>query len=360
MPVTAGVRSMLDISSLSLTLGGFRFTDLSVSVADGEYCIILGPTGAGKTILLETIAGIHRPDTGRIVLDGTDITDAPPERRGIGMVYQDYMLFPHMTVRENIGFGLRQRGVPKEERDTAAESIAETLGIAHLLDRYPATLSGGEQQRTAIARALVLRPRVLLLDEPLSALDTVTRDRLRREIKEIHARTGITILHITHHFEDIYALADRVVVMKDGAVAQEGTPETILRKPASDFIANFTGMENLFSGTAVSGGAGTAEITVGAVKLFAATDLSGPVRVGIRPEDLILSAAPLDSSARNSLPGVVAGVAENGIYSKILVECGGGMVLTAALTRQSVERLKLCCGAEVWVTFKATAVHVFR
>ena len=150
------------------------------------------------------------------------------------------------------------------------------------------------------------------------------------------------------------------MVMKDGAVAQEGTPETIHRKPASDFIANFTGMENLFSGTAVPKNTGTAEITVGAVKLFAATDLSGPVRVGIRPEDLILSAAPLDSSARNSLPGVVAGVAENGIYAKIQVDCGGGMVLTAALTRQSVERLKLCPGAEVWVTFKATAVHVFR
>ena len=235
---------MLEISALALTLGGFRFTDLSVSVADGEYCIILGPTGAGKTILLETIAGIHRPGKGRIVLDGTDITDAPPERRGIGMVYQDYMLFPHMTVRENIGFGLRQRDVPKAERDVIAGSIAERLSIAHLLDRYPATLSGGEQQRTAIARALVLRPRVLLLDEPLSALDTVTRDRLRREIKEIHARTGIMILHITHHFEDIYALADRVVVMKDGAVAQEGPPETILRKPASDFIANFTGADN--------------------------------------------------------------------------------------------------------------------
>ena len=351
---------MLEISNMTLSLGEFRFTDLSVSVADGEYCIILGPTGAGKTILLETIAGIHRPDKGRILLDGTDITDAPPERRGIGMVYQDYMLFPHMTVRENIGFGLRQRGISGENRDAAAESIAETLGIAHLLDRYPATLSGGEQQRTAIARALVLSPRVLLLDEPLSALDTVTRERLRREIKEIHTRTGVTILHITHHFEDIYALADRVVVMKDGAVAQEGTPETILRRPASDFIAHFTGMENLFSGTASPDGTGTAEIAVGPVKLFAATDLSGPVRVGIRPEDLILSTSPLDSSARNSLPGIVAGVVENGIYAKIPVDCGNGIIVTAALTRQSVERLKLCSGTEVWVTFKATAVHVFR
>lgn len=355
-----GVRSMLEISGLSLSLGDFRFTDLNVSVAAGEYCIILGPTGAGKTILLETIAGIHQPDAGRIVLDGTDITDAPPETRGIGMVYQDYMLFPHMTVRENIGFGLRQRKMPKIDRDTTAGTIAETLGIAHLLDRYPATLSGGEQQRTAIARALVLSPRVLLLDEPLSALDTVTRDRLRREIKEIHAKTGVTILHITHHFEDIYALADRVVVMKDGTVAQEGTPETILRRPASDFIAQFTGMENLFSGFAVLDDTGTAEILVGDVLLYAATDLSGTVRVGIRPEDLILSPEPLSSSARNSLPGTVTGVAENGIYAKIQVNCGSDLLLSAALTRQSVERLGLSPGTRVWVTFKATAVHVFR
>ena len=125
---------MLEISGLTLSLGEFRFTDLSVSVANGEYCIILGPTGAGKTILLETIAGIHSPDKGQIFLDGADITNAPPEQRGIGMVYQDYMLFPHMTVKENIGFGLRQRGVPKGERDTAAETMAKTLGIAHLLD----------------------------------------------------------------------------------------------------------------------------------------------------------------------------------------------------------------------------------
>lgn len=170
---------MLMIEGLSLSLGEFRFFGLDISVEMGKYCIILGPTGAGKTILLETIAGIYQPDAGRILLEGRDITRDPPEFRGMGMVYQDYMLFPHLTVLENITFGLRQRGVPKAEREEEAEKAAEMQGIFPRLDRFSSTLSGGEQQRTAIARALVLRPRVLLLDEPLSALDTVTRNRLR-------------------------------------------------------------------------------------------------------------------------------------------------------------------------------------
>lgn len=353
-----GGRRMLRIEGLSLSLGEFRFFGLDISVETGEYCIILGPTGAGKTILLETIAGIYQPDAGRILLDGRDITRELPELRGIGMVYQDYMLFPHMTVLENITFGLRQRGVPKAERGRVAAEVAEMLGILPLLDRFSSTLSGGEQQRTAIARALVLRPRVLLLDEPLSALDTVTRERLRRELKEIHARTGVTILHITHHFEDIYALADRVVVMRDGCVAQEGTPEMILRKPASDFIASFTGMENVFSGTAVCCGEGMAEVVVLGVSIFAVTNLCGEVRVGVRPEDLIVSSERFSSSALNSLEGMVCAVVENGAYSKIHVNCGG-VAFVAALTRQSVERMALVPGIFVWVTFKAAAVHVF-
>ncbi len=349
---------MLRIENLSLSLGEFRFSGLNISVATGEYCVILGPTGAGKTILLETIAGIYQPDAGRILLDAQDITREKPELRGIGMVYQDYMLFPHLTAGENIMFGLLQRKMPKDARESIAREAAEMLGILPLFDRYPATLSGGEQQRTAIARALVLNPRVLLLDEPLSALDTVTRERLRRELKGIHARTGVTILHITHHFEDMFALADRVVVMRDGCVAQEGTPEMILRRPASDFVAGFTGMENVFSGNAVCCGEGMMEVAVGSVHMFAAGEVFGSVRVGIRPEDLILSRERFSSSARNSLAGVVREIFASGALSKIGVDCDG-VILVAALTRQSTEQLGLVVGVRVWVTFKATAVHVF-
>ncbi len=348
---------MLEIQNLSLHLGEFHFENLSIRVETGEYCIILGPTGAGKTILLETIAGIHHPDNGSILLDGRDITSLVPEKRGIGMVYQDYMLFPHMTVRENIAFGLRQAGRPPAERSAVAEQMAETLGIAQLLDRYPATLSGGEQQRTALARALVLRPGILLLDEPLSALDTATRERLRQELRNLHQATGTTILHITHHFEDMYALADRVLVMRNGSIAQEGTPDAILRQPASDFIAGFTGMENLFSGTSLPRPGGTAEISLDGVTVYAVSDISGPVRVGIRPEDLIISLEPFSSSARNSLPGTVRSITDSGMYTRLSIDAG--ILLTSAVTRQSVQKLELTPGSKVWVTFKATAVHVF-
>ena len=173
---------MLIIDSVSKSLGEFTLTDVSLSVGDEEYFIILGPTGAGKTILLEMIAGIYSPDAGRILLNGRDITDVPAKDRNIGMVYQDYMLFPHLTVEENIGFGLLQRKVEPARIRESVQDIAGLLGIDHLLGRTPGTLSGGEQQRAAIARALVLQPRVLLLDEPLSALDTATRDRFRREV----------------------------------------------------------------------------------------------------------------------------------------------------------------------------------
>lgn len=348
---------MLEIEDLSIQLGEFSFKDLNLTVKKGEYCIILGPTGAGKTILLETIAGIHYPKSGRILLDGKEITNTPPESRGIGMVYQDYMLFPHMTVAENIGFGLKERGVPEAERSAEVEKIAATFGISHLLARHPKTLSGGEQQRTAIARSLLLRPSVLLLDEPLSALDTITRERLREELKAIHTETGMTILHITHHFEDIYSLADRVVVMRDGMIVQGGTPDMIMRHPVSNFIANFTGMENIFTGNAVKSSSGIVEISIGTTIIRAVTELTGRVHVGVRPEDIIISSDPFTSSAQNSYSGVVTGIIDSGAYSKIVVDTG--LIMTAALTRQSMQRLGINVGTSVWVTFKATSVHVF-
>src|SRR5690606_821196 len=183
--------------------------------------------------------GIYSPDAGTIDLDGRDITRTDPKNRGIGMVYQDYMLFPHLTVGENIGFGLKQGKADPARISESVQETAALLGIGHLLERTTGTLSGGEQQRAAIARALVLRPRVLLLDEPLSAIDTVTRERLRRELKAIHRATGTTVVHITHHFEDIFALADQVAVMQDGRIVQTGTPDEVFRRPATEFVAAF-------------------------------------------------------------------------------------------------------------------------
>ncbi|KUK63329.1 ATP-binding cassette domain-containing protein [Methanoculleus sp.] len=347
---------MLGIRGLSLSLGEFSLTDVDLTVADAEYFIILGPTGAGKTILLETIAGIYAPRAGTITLDGHDITRTDPKDRGIGMVYQDYMLFPHLTVGENIGFGLLQRGDDPARIREAVREAADLLGIGHLLERTPGTLSGGEQQRAAIARALVLRPRVLLLDEPLSALDAVTRDRLRKELRTIHRATGTTVVHITHHFEDIFALADRVAVMQDGRVVQTGTPDEVFRKPATEFVAAFTGMENVYCGVSMVRD-GEATIDLGAITIRTVTEIEGDVCVGIRPEEVIVSREPFESSATNVFFGTVTEVRQNGMFSRVVVDAG--LPFVAVLTRQSIARLGLAEGEPASVTFKASAVHVF-
>jgi len=348
---------VLRIAGLAKRLGDFALDGVDMTVADGEYFVVLGPTGAGKTILLETLAGIYSPDAGTIDLDGRDITRTDPKNRGIGMVYQDYMLFPHLTVGENIGFGLKQGKADPARISESVQETAALLGIGHLLERTTGTLSGGEQQRAAIARALVLRPRVLLLDEPLSALDTVTRERLRRELKAIHRATGTTVIHITHHFEDIFALADRVAVMQDGRIVQTGTPDEVFRRPATEFVAAFTGMENVYCGISRVRD-GEAAIDLGEIVVRTVTAIEGDVCVGIRPEEVILSRQPFESSAANTFPGTVAEIRRNGMFSRVVVDAG--LPFVAVLTRQSVARLALVEGEPASVTFKASAVHVFK
>ncbi len=236
---------MLRLEDIRLQLGRFRLRIDRFHILPGEYRVLLGPTGTGKTVLLETIAGLHTPQRGRIILDGRDVTRSVPEHRDLCVVYQEYALFPHLDVFANIAFGLRLQHRKKNSIRKDVEEMAEFFGISHLLSRRPGNLSGGERQRVALARALVLRPLLLLLDEPLSAVDLLTRDRLRRELKRIREELGTTVLHITHDLNEAFFLADRMTVMRDGALLQEGTPDTIARRPADRFVAELMGMKNL-------------------------------------------------------------------------------------------------------------------
>lgn len=235
---------MLLLDNISVRLGNFGISKLSMDVKNGEYLVILGPTGTGKTVLLETIAGLHRLFSGSIFLNNRDVTNLPPEKRHLGMVYQDYALFPHLTVYGNIAFGLKLMGKTAKEIDNTVAKTVKLLGIGSILKRRPRYLSGGERQRTALARALVLKPHILLLDEPLSALDRFTKDRLRRELKRIHKKVGVSILHITHDLSEAFFLADRLIIMKDGAIIQEDTPEKLLKQPKNRFVAELLGIEN--------------------------------------------------------------------------------------------------------------------
>ena len=349
---------MIRIENLSKDLGEFFLRDVSLEINDGEYFMVLGPTGAGKTILLETIAGIYRADSGRIFLDEQDITDIPPRERNIGMVYQDYTLFPFLTVEENIGFGLKSRKVSKREIKRRVDELANLMGVSQLLHRYPGTLSGGEQQRIAIARALIMEPKVLLLDEPLSALDTQTAERLRQELKNVHSIMNTTIIHVTHSFEEAFLLGSRMAVMDKGEIVQVGTPNEVFRKPESEFAAEFLGVGNLFQGESRVDN-DIARIDVDGINIVSATLKPGSVHVSIRPEDILVSTKQIVSSARNSFKGKIASIVDAGTILRIAVDVGIDVPFIVAITKQSFDEMNLKTGGEVYITFKASAVHVF-
>ncbi len=347
---------MISIRNLSKEWGDFGLRDINLEIKGNEYFIIIGPTGVGKTLLLECVAGLHYPDRGRVFIGNRDVTDLPPEKRNIGFVYQDYLLFPNMNIRDNIKFGLRFKNFSKNEIDEKIKKVSELLQISHLLDRNPKTLSGGEQQRVALARALVIEPRALLLDEPLSALDPGIRRILQEELREIHKKIKTTTIHVTHNFDEAISLADRIAVMSNGEILQVGKPEEIFRKPISEFVADFTGIENIFNGISEIDG-GIAKIKINNVQIYAITPKTGNVRFSIRPEEITLSKMMFGSSARNTFRGKILGIADKGQLVRIVVDIG--IPLAVLITRGSYEGMRLSPNANVYASFKASGVHVF-
>lgn len=350
----------LRLDRLYVALGEFHLGELTLEIADGEYFVVLGPSGAGKTVLLETIAGIHRPCRGGIFIDGTEVTALPPERRGVGFVYQDAALFPHLNVFENIAFGLRLRSRHRVEEQVHA--ISRLLGIEHLLPRKPHRLSGGERQRVALARALVIAPRLLLLDEPLGALDPASREALQRELARLHRSLKTTTIHVTHDFEEAVALGERIAIIHQGRILQVGTSEEIFRKPNSEFVARFVGVRNVFKGELSPAGDGHKVLSIGGAEIAVVTELTGQAYGSLRPEDIIISREPFRSSVRNSFPGRIISIADRGSIVYVTIRLATGkkpLDLTCAVTRRSLEELELREGEEVHAAFKASAVHVF-
>lgn len=347
---------MIKLENVSISLGDFHLKNISLEINSGEYFVILGPSGAGKTILLEAIAGIHNLDEGKIYFDDIDVSNILVEDRGVGFVYQDYMLFPHKTVFQNISFGLEMAHKPKDEIESSVDEMAELLSIGHLLERYPKTLSGGEKQRVALARALIIYPKVLILDEPLSALDKKTREDLMIELKKIHNEFDITILHVTHNFDEALTLAERVTIMSKGEISQVGTSSEVFRKPRDKFVADFVGVENIISGSSRLN-EDVAIVDTGNIEVVSSENKEGDVHFTVRPEDIIIANEEISSSARNKFEGKIVEIIEQGALIKLNVDIGE--IIAVYVTRQSFFDLELNIGSNIWVFFKASAVHLF-
>jgi len=348
---------LIELKSLCIDLGAFHLRDLTLNIRDGEYFIVLGPTGSGKTILLETIAGLHSVKSGVILLNGIEVTKTEPEKRGIGIVYQDYVLFPHLSVIKNIAFGLRQRGRSRKEAEAEAGWTIELLGLSSLLNRKIDTLSGGEKQKVALARALAIKPKVLLLDEPLSALDPETKEKVQQELREIRNKLNQTIIHVTHDFEEAVALGERIAVLGNGCIMQVGTAEEIFCQPKSEFVARFAMTRNIFAGDVRDGEDEGATIDIGGNSIWAVTNLRGHRHASVRPEDILISTQPFISSARNSFMGTITDVVSKGSTVCLTVNVPPDFV--CLVTRRSFEEMELRRGGKAYVTFKASAVNVF-
>ena len=356
---------MIALDRVTASVGDFALEDVSFAVDQGQYGIVIGPTGAGKTTMVEAIAGLVPITSGRLTLGGTELTHAPPERRRLSIVYQHAYLFPHLTVRENVNYG-------SASSKTTVEML-ERFGLGEVSGRDVRVLSGGERQLVALARALARRPEVLLLDEPFAALDPRRRVIVRRELRTIYFERRFTVLQVTHDFHEAGLLGDVGMVLDRGRLLQVGRPEELFRKPASPVVADFLGAENVYAGVAKpirdeapdwtpSADAEAMEhavaFTTGSVTLYALGHvIPGNAHAVIRADDVMLSRVAGASSVRNQFRAVVTDIAPAGAITRVTVDISG-LPLIAAVTTRSAQELQLAQGAEVYAAFKATAVHL--
>jgi molybdopterin-binding protein len=349
---------MLTLKNISKRFPGFSLEGISFTVKQGDYFILLGESGAGKSMLLETIAGLVVPDSGTIFLNGGEITGEKIQKRGTGLVFQDHAVFPHLTVLENILYALHGSGLSKKEKRETATRIAKELSISELLDRRPGTLSGGELQRVALGRTLIQEPRILLLDEPLASLDTRLKGDLRRLLRTIH-RKGQTILHVTHDYEEALSLGSRIAVINEGKIIQEGTPAEVFHHPKSEFVAHFIGVKNFFPASLQTENKDSFAVTANNIRIRIVSDETETNGfILIRGEDVFLSNEPVETSAANNFPGRVAEIVPSSRGIEVTIDIG--IEIHALITKESRLKLELREGNDCWVHFKATAVKFIK
>ena len=358
----------LKIENLSRFYGDVKAVDgLDLEIPAGTFLTLLGPSGCGKSTTLALIAGLDKPDGGKILLGDTDITNLPPNERGMAMVFQSYALYPHMTVRENIAFGLKMRRRPKDEIAARVESVAEILDLTHLLERRPSQLSGGQQQRVGLGRALVKQPRVFLLDEPFSNLDAALRARMRTEIKHLHLRLGTTTVFVTHDQEEAMSLSDRIAIMKDGKIVQFGTQDEIYLRPATLYVATFVGRPRMSllevsllqdSGATLLQGETFNLAVTDQLKSALVDTASGTALVlGVRAEDLRIHLTEPDTTAPAGSAIIAATVViVEPMGSDTFIELHFG---SQSLVARVAPQLNFTLGQSVWVEITESSFHLF-
>jgi len=349
---------MLDVKTISICLGKFELHDISFEVERGSYFVLLGESGAGKSVLLEMIAGLQRPQSGSVWLNGQDITREKIQNRRMGLVYQDQALFPHLTVRQNIAYPLECRTLRSAEIQQRVETLAGSLGISNLLKRDTTTLSTGEAQKVALARSLATDPEILLLDEPLAAIDVQTKPELRALLRRIN-QSGQTIVHVTHDYEEAIALADRIAVIENNTITQSGTPDDIFHHPQSKFVAHFVGIKNFYKGRIdQTDPAAPVFETQGRRFYIAQGAKAGDAVLILRSEEITVMPTKTETSARNVFEGKIVDIEPGRGGIELAVDIG--VRVYAMITRASLEQFTFKAGDRVWISFKATATQIIE
>lgn len=335
---STSTQPLLELQNVTKFFGTNKvLDDIDLTINDGEFLTLLGPSGCGKTTLLRLIAGFERPTNGKIIMNGKEISHLPPNRRAVNTIFQQYALFPHMTVFENVAFGLQMKGLPKEEIEQEVFKALEIVKMNTFYTRRPSELSGGQQQRVAIARAFINQPKILLLDEPLSALDYKLRQEMQIELKELQRQLGVTFVFVTHDQEEALSMSDRIVVMNEGIIEQADTPTRIYEEPCNMFVAKFVGEINVFDGMVMKVGENDFDTIVEGMfyKLRKPSDFEiargSKIKVLLRPEDMVVSKVndPEAEAPENALRGVISYMVYKGMTIDLLIQTAGGNMIKA-------------------------------
>ena len=343
------VEKMIELKGLTHDFSGFSLGPIDLKVDSGEFFILLGSSGSGKTVILESIVGVRQPDSGKVILDGVDVTHCAPEHRQVVIVYQDQALFPHLSVKENINFGVRyQRTINKQQ--ISIETIIDTLGLGNHLDKFPQDLSGGEKQRVALARALAIQPRVLLLDEPLSALDPCFRGEIQRLLKELHTSLGTTFLMVTHDFNEAFYLGDRVGIISHGKIKQVGVVDDVFLRPKNVDVGAFVGMKNIFY---VASG----PLSIGNLSIdHKNATLNGAW--GLRPEDVEVNLTNSFHPDYYVGSGILHSVVKQGFVSEVTISSGNTHILAHGDERR-LRTKEMDIGSQIYFAFSPDSLHHF-